>query len=466
MYSTPTLTSAARLRVKRPAEQGDMPAPAGPPPNDQRRDHRDDRGQEEDQLVGLVRDQLFLEDQLDPVGHRLQQAPRAGPVGPDAHLDAGQDSPLVEGQVGEAGQQDDADEHHRLDRPLQQERQGHRGSSTFAIRTGVGELMGRPRLRGSNADPREHRRMQAHGGYARCVPSQASSTSASSSRPSVAGVCGMQHHLARRQPRRAATPSGTRSIAAVVQPGDRHQQQAILFRPLVSAGSTWMSWIFAALRGAGQLDAQPLRVVVGRAAVIQVAAARSAATAAPPRPGWNSSAPDSRASRRPARRIPGRRPVEARSIPSCRPRSAVICAIRPGLARAADRGIEALHAPLAGGEACLRARRRPAAGSTTSASRAVSVRKVPAPPRSRRSHGLRPAPGRRPTGSAADDVQRAWPRPMPPAGHRRRAQPHVPGALRLPRGPDGDQAVVGPAGMVGRLQQPWRRPCASAWMPP
>ena len=93
----------------------------GPPGNhggnDDRRDQRDHRGQEEQQLVGVGRDELFLEDQFDRVSNRLQKAPRASAVGPQAHLHAGQGLALIERQVGKAAQQNHQ-QHEAFDEPL------------------------------------------------------------------------------------------------------------------------------------------------------------------------------------------------------------------------------------------------------------------------------------------------------------------------------------------------------------
>ena len=55
--------------------------------------------------IRFARSKLFLEDQLDRVGDRLQQAKRPGPVRSDAGLDAGQGTALIPGQVGKACQQ-------------------------------------------------------------------------------------------------------------------------------------------------------------------------------------------------------------------------------------------------------------------------------------------------------------------------------------------------------------------------
>ena len=60
----------------------------------ERRHGREDRREEVDRLVGQRRDDLFLERQLHAVGQRLQQAPRADPVGADPVLHAADDLAL------------------------------------------------------------------------------------------------------------------------------------------------------------------------------------------------------------------------------------------------------------------------------------------------------------------------------------------------------------------------------------
>ena len=62
--------------------------------------------------------------------------------------------------------------------------------------------------------------------------------------------------------------------AAVIQPGDGHGQQLVFVR---AQGSRLLqarqAELLAALRGAGELDAQAAAVLVGGAAVVHVAAA-------------------------------------------------------------------------------------------------------------------------------------------------------------------------------------------------
>ena len=81
------------------------------------------------QLVGAGDSQVFLEDALDRVGQRLQQAHRPHPVRPQANLHAGQQAALDQGHVGEGGEQREghthALEHHHddFDQPV-----GHQSS--------------------------------------------------------------------------------------------------------------------------------------------------------------------------------------------------------------------------------------------------------------------------------------------------------------------------------------------------
>ena len=78
--------------------------------DDQKRrdDHQHRRGQV-NQAVGIPRDQVFLGDQLDRVGDRLEQAQRPNPVGPDPVLEPRGHLPLEPDHVGhDAGE--DAEE--------------------------------------------------------------------------------------------------------------------------------------------------------------------------------------------------------------------------------------------------------------------------------------------------------------------------------------------------------------------
>ena len=51
------------------------------------RDERQERGQDEDPFLGLLRHEVFLEEELDAVGQCLQDPPRAGQVRPDPVLE-------------------------------------------------------------------------------------------------------------------------------------------------------------------------------------------------------------------------------------------------------------------------------------------------------------------------------------------------------------------------------------------
>ena len=78
------------------------------------RDGGEARREPENRLVGIRRDDVFLEQQLERVGDGLQQAVRSHPHGAQAHLEIGQDLPFhqhdVAGHQGE--QRDDHQRHH------------------------------------------------------------------------------------------------------------------------------------------------------------------------------------------------------------------------------------------------------------------------------------------------------------------------------------------------------------------
>ena len=80
----------------------------------QRQGDGQERRQQVEQLVDVRRNQVFLGDQLDDVGQRLQQAVRAHAVGAEAHLDVRDHLALHPLQVGERGQKHEGD-HRRLD---------------------------------------------------------------------------------------------------------------------------------------------------------------------------------------------------------------------------------------------------------------------------------------------------------------------------------------------------------------
>jgi len=73
-----------------------------------------DRRQKEDELVGSVRNDDFLQDELEQVGKGLKQAKRTHHIGPLAHLDPGPD--LAVGQH-EEGQGDQQGQDHQHDLP-------------------------------------------------------------------------------------------------------------------------------------------------------------------------------------------------------------------------------------------------------------------------------------------------------------------------------------------------------------
>ena len=85
-----------------------------------------------DQPVGVARDQVFLGDQLDRVGDRLEQAQRPDPVGPDPVLKPRGHLPLEPDHVGH-----DAREHAEEARPTSHEAPAEstcrRSSSTSLI---------------------------------------------------------------------------------------------------------------------------------------------------------------------------------------------------------------------------------------------------------------------------------------------------------------------------------------------
>jgi hypothetical protein len=70
-------------------EDGDLGPERDHREGQERRGHRDDRRQDEDQLVGRRRDDVLLQRQLDAVGEALQQALRPDPVRSDPVLHPG-----------------------------------------------------------------------------------------------------------------------------------------------------------------------------------------------------------------------------------------------------------------------------------------------------------------------------------------------------------------------------------------
>ena len=72
---------------------------------------RDDRRDDKQRALGGDRHEVFLEEELDAVGQRLQQAERADARGSPAILDAAQDLALEQHRVGDRRQRDDQDDH-------------------------------------------------------------------------------------------------------------------------------------------------------------------------------------------------------------------------------------------------------------------------------------------------------------------------------------------------------------------
>ena len=107
--------------------------------DNQRRNQGHHRGQEENQLVGTGWHQFFLKNQLNGIGDGLQNAPRTGPIGANAHLDAGQCLALKERQVGKAAQKEQH-QHDRLYNPFQYQRK--RSSMTFLCSRRVSNAFG------------------------------------------------------------------------------------------------------------------------------------------------------------------------------------------------------------------------------------------------------------------------------------------------------------------------------------
>ena len=92
--------------------QRDVGAERNHRPGGQRRHDGHDRAEEEQALVGRRREDDFLEQQLDRVGDRLQQAERADAVGAGADLRPADRLALPQRQVGDAAHQR---QHHRDD---------------------------------------------------------------------------------------------------------------------------------------------------------------------------------------------------------------------------------------------------------------------------------------------------------------------------------------------------------------
>ena len=93
------------------AEDADLGAERNDGDRNQRDRDRQERRQQIEELVDVRRNQVFLGDQLDDVGQRLQQPVRSHRARPDAHLDVRDHLALDPLQVGQRGH-----EHKRDDR--------------------------------------------------------------------------------------------------------------------------------------------------------------------------------------------------------------------------------------------------------------------------------------------------------------------------------------------------------------
>ena len=108
--------------------------------------------------VGLCGQQVLLEEELDAVGQRLEQAPRAGAVGPDAVLHVGNDLALEPDHHQHRNQQEDErdddleddDEHHREVDAVGEQRVHQVAASrltgplgSWGLHTEVGDRLGR-----------------------------------------------------------------------------------------------------------------------------------------------------------------------------------------------------------------------------------------------------------------------------------------------------------------------------------
>ena len=113
------------LGTRQEPEQGGGAAEGNHRRGDHGRHHAQRRRKQEEGPVHLARDQVLLEEQLDPVGDGLQQPEGAHAGGPQAHLDASDHLSLDPGHVGRH-QEEDAEHHPDLDHH-DDERLKHRG---------------------------------------------------------------------------------------------------------------------------------------------------------------------------------------------------------------------------------------------------------------------------------------------------------------------------------------------------
>src|SRR5207248_9770913 len=93
----------------------------------QRGAYRDERGEQVQEVVATSRHAARLEEQLQPIGGRLQKAPGPDAVGPWPLLHAGLHLALEQREVGEAGEQR-ANHDRRLDQGLDHDFRRHRFS--------------------------------------------------------------------------------------------------------------------------------------------------------------------------------------------------------------------------------------------------------------------------------------------------------------------------------------------------
>jgi len=82
-------------------------------PGQERRPDRDRRREHIEDLVRLLRDEAFLERELDAVGRELKQPEGAHPVRTWAALDAAERNPLEPDRVGGRGEDDKEQQRHR-----------------------------------------------------------------------------------------------------------------------------------------------------------------------------------------------------------------------------------------------------------------------------------------------------------------------------------------------------------------
>ena len=106
MTSRPMLTLAI-LNISTPVDGDVMRAEGDDGDGDQRAGERDDRREDEERALDGERHQVFLEEELDAIGERLQQAEGADAGGSPAVLDAAEHLALEQHRVGDRRQRDD-----------------------------------------------------------------------------------------------------------------------------------------------------------------------------------------------------------------------------------------------------------------------------------------------------------------------------------------------------------------------